>query len=135
MQGAWVGGPYPIRSVRDQRYKYIWNPLHERRFANFLMVVDKLNCWRSWVRDAKVDPKAGEIMNRWVQRPEFEFYDTKEDPFELNNLADDPAYTEKIAQMKELLAAWMEQQGDKGTETELSNPAYKGKWVGRKVIQ
>jgi len=135
MQGAWVGGPYPIRSVRDQRYKYIWNPLHERRFANFLMVVDKLNCWRSWVRDAKVDPKAGEIMNRWVQRPEFEFYDTKEDPFELNNLADDPAYTEKIAQMKELLAAWMEQQGDKGTETELSNPAYKGKWVGREVIQ
>jgi|TARA_B110000438_G_scaffold178399_1_gene170517 hypothetical protein len=32
-------------------------------------------------------------------------------------------------------AAWMEQQGDKGTETELSNPAYKGKWGGREVIQ
>ena len=135
MQGAWVGGPYPIRSVRDDRYKYIWNPMYEKRFSNFLMVEDKLNCWVSWVRDAKEDPHAAAVLNRWVQRPEFEFYDTRKDPYELSNLIDDPQHAERIAELKKALASWMDQQQDKGIETELRNKAYEGRWVGRKVIE
>ncbi|MEM9015478.1 MAG: sulfatase [Verrucomicrobiota bacterium] len=135
MQGAWVGGPFPIRSIRDDRYKFIWNLMPERPFANFLMVQDKLNCWKSWVRDAAADPAAAEIVERWVKRPEFEFYDTENDPFELVNLADDPSHSDRIEGMKTTLEAWMKQQGDKGIETELSNQAYEGKWKDREVIQ
>ncbi|MEM6915968.1 MAG: sulfatase [Verrucomicrobiota bacterium] len=135
MQGAWVGGPFPIRSIRDDRYKFIWNLMPERPFANFLMVEDKLNCWRSWVRDAAADPAAAEIVERWVKRPEFEFYDTENDPFELVNLADDPSHLDRIEGMKTTLEAWMKQQGDRGIETELSNQAYEGKWNGRPIIR
>ena len=135
MQGAWVGGPYPIRSVRDKRYKYIWNPMYERSFANFLMVEDRLNCWKSWLRDAKTDRKAAKIIEKWTKRPEFEFYDLQNDPFELNNLIDDPKSTAKIAELKHQLALWMAQQKDRGIETELSNKAHTGKWQSKQLIK
>jgi uncharacterized sulfatase len=129
MQGAWVGGPYPIRSVRDKQYKYIWNPMHERPFVNFLMVEDKLHFWESWVRDAATNSQASEIVKRWSRRPEIEFYDTVNDPYELNNLANNPEYAGQMSEMKMQLANWMAQQGDKGIKTELSNAAYEGAWV------
>ena len=122
MQGAWIGGPYPIRSIRDKRYKYIWNPMHERTFVNFNNVGNRLDCWQSWLRDAKTHPSAAAIVRRWVKRPEIEFYDTEKDPFELKNLANDPKYAKPIKQLKGKLESWMKQQGDLGIETELSNP-------------
>ena len=122
MQGAWIGGPYPIRSIRDKRYKYIWNPMHERTFVNFNNVGNRLDCWQSWLRDAKTHPSAAAIVRRWVKRPEIEFYDTEKDPFELKNLANDPKYAKPIKQLRGKLERWMKQQGDLGIETELSNP-------------
>jgi uncharacterized sulfatase len=122
MQGAWIGGPYPIRSVRDKKYKYIWNPMHKRFFVNFNNIGNRLNCWQSWLRDAETNPEAAEIVRRWVKRPEVEFYDTEKDPYELNNLAKDPEYVELMKRMKKKLESWMVQQGDLGVETELSSP-------------
>ncbi|MFL2928189.1 MAG: sulfatase [Opitutales bacterium] len=122
MQGAWIGGPYPIRSVRDKKYKYIWNPMHKRFFVNFNNIGNRLNCWQSWLRDAKTNPEAAEIVRRWVKRPEVEFYDTEKDPYELKNLAKDPGYAELMERMKKRLESWMAQQGDLGVETELNSP-------------
>lgn len=122
MQGAWIGGPYPIRSVRDKKYKYIWNPMHKRFFVNFNNIGNRLNCWQSWLRDAETNPEAAEIVRRWVKRPEVEFYDTEKDPYELKNLAKDPGYAELMERMKKRLESWMAQQGDLAIETELSCP-------------
>ena len=122
MQGAWIGGPYPIRSIRDERYKYIWNPMHEGGFVNFNNIGNRLQCWQSWLRDAKTNPEAAEIVRRWVKRPEIEFYDTEKDPYELSNLAKDPGYAKLIIHLKKKLESWMAQQGDLGIKTELSNP-------------
>ena len=122
MQGAWIGGPYPIRSVRDKKYKYIWNPMHKRFFVNFNNIGNRLNCWQSWLRDAETNPEAAEIVRRWVKRPEVEFYDTQQDPYELKNLAKDPEYVDLMKGMKKKLESWMAQQGDLGIETELSCP-------------
>ena len=133
MQGAWIGGPYPIRSVRDKKYKFIWNPMHERAFVNFNNVGNRLKCWQSWLRDAQTNPRAAAIVRRWVKRPEIEFYDTEKDPFELNDLAKNPDYAELIKRMKRQLESWMIQQGDRGIETELSNPksSKEGLWEPR----
>ena len=122
MQGAWIGGPYPIRSVRDKKYKYIWNPMHDRFFVNFNNIGNRLNCWQSWLRDAETNPQAALIVRRWIKRPEIEFYDTEKDPYELNDLANNPEYAETIKRLKKQLERWMAQQGDQGIETELNNP-------------
>jgi uncharacterized sulfatase len=122
MQGAWIGGPYPIRSVRNKKYKYIWNLMHERMFVNFNNIGNRLKCWQSWLRDAETNTEAALIVKRWVKRPKVEFYDTQNDPYELINLAKDPEYTEIMKRMKKKLESWMAQQGDLGIETELNSP-------------
>ena len=42
-----------------------------------------------------------------------------EDPYEMNNLANEAAYQEVIQSMRDRLTEWMASQGDKGLETEL----------------
>ena len=54
------------------------------------------------------------LVDRFVFRPEFEFYDLQKDPWELRNLAGKAKYKTKIEEMKRHLEAWMKQQGDKG---------------------
>ena len=47
-------------------------------------------------------------------KPAFELFDTKTDPHEVNNLADDPAYKEKIEELSNALDTWIENTNDRG---------------------
>lgn len=112
------GNPYPIRSIRDTRYKLILNLMSDQEYYNRFMMnamrKDRNSVWFSWTGQAATDPKAKRITERFVKRPAVEFYDTQADPWEMNNLADNPAYQGRINQYKQKLQAWMMQQGDKG---------------------
>lgn len=116
---------YPVRSIRDERHKLIWNVNYTTRFQNVLTEGDNSGYWRSWVRKAETDAAAAALVRMYLQRPEFEFYDVVADPFELTNLAEKPEHAAKIAAMKAKLDAWMEQQGDRGNETEMAVKAHK----------
>ena len=50
----------------------------------------------------------------WVygQRPKYELYDLKKDPFEANNVADDPAYKEIRAKLETKLMTELKTTGD-----------------------
>ena len=48
------------------------------------------------------------------KRPAEEFYDSNNDPWEFNNLIDDPKYQDKIAEMRKHLDAWIKDTGDLG---------------------
>ena len=112
------GAPYPIRAIRDRRYKLIVNLLYEKPFkAKY--VNNKWNAmWMSWVERAKSDEHAAMIIDRYQQRPAIEFYDLEQDPYELNNLAGDPEYAGVIDKMRGELDAWMKSQGDTGADTD-----------------
>ena len=47
-----------------------------------------------------------------------EFYDLKNDPFELYNLAGNPAFADDLADHRKLLADWIEDTGDQGQYSE-----------------
>ena len=51
-----------------------------------------------------------------------ELYDLDADPWELTNLADDPAHAKTLARLRADLDAWMDDQGDEGLATERALP-------------
>jgi uncharacterized sulfatase len=124
--GTINGVPYPVRSVRDGRYKYIRNLNHEAAYQNALTGPPEERhenaYWRDWLDAARRDPHAAFLVDRYLHRPPEELYDLHEDPWELENRADDPALRGVRDALAERLDAWMAQQGDEGLATELRAP-------------
>ena len=110
--------PYAIRSVRTDRYHYLRNLNHDGAFYNVLIAKDKMY-WPAWVEQAKTDSHAAGLVERYQRRPAEELYDVEKDPYELNNLAGDPALQGVKAELAKQLDQWMQQQGDEGVATEL----------------
>ncbi len=113
---------YPVRSIRTKTHKYIMNLNHRATFRNVLITKDGANYWRSWERKAESDPRAARLVHKYQHRPPEEFYHVAEDPYEMENLADEPEHEAAMDVLRAQLTAWMAQQGDLGIETELQAP-------------
>ena len=109
---------YPIRSVRSARYKYIRNLNHESPFYNLLSTGDR-TLLAKWAEYGKSDPAVAALARRYKHRPAEELYDVRNDPFEMHNLANDPAIAQVKARLAGELDRWMKQQGDRGVDTEM----------------
>ncbi len=108
---------YGIRMVRSDRFKCIVNLTPEAAFQNNMTLSD---IFASWEVRAKTDPAAAVLVHGYRHRPGTELYDIVRDPYERNNLADDPRYTEDLSRLKAELDRWMNEQGDEGQATELA---------------
>ncbi|MCA9052945.1 MAG: sulfatase [Planctomycetaceae bacterium] len=117
--------PYPMRAVRDVRYKYIRNLAPENRYS--IGGIHKGEPITSWQADAEHDPELAKRVDWLFHRPGEELYDLDSDPFEMHNLAGDPQLAVVQQRLEQQLDAWMIQQGDKGMETELQATARQGK--------
>ncbi|MEX0321532.1 MAG: sulfatase [Puniceicoccaceae bacterium] len=109
---------YGIRSVRDDQFKLIWNLDSGAEFQNYARNKKWFATWKE--RAEAGDEHAAWVLNRYASRPELELYDITADPFEINNLAQNPEYAGTIMRLKKQLDSWMASQGDKGQETELA---------------
>lgn len=122
---------FGIRSIRTDSFKYIRNLFPENRFENALLMdpeqwsprrQDYLWWMKSWRETARKDESARKKLRRYQQRPPIEFYNILTDPYEMNNLAGNPAYVRIIDHLSTVLDAWMEEQRDEGRATELKIP-------------
>ena len=118
--------PYPIRSIRDERFKLIWNLVPDNRFTNLITEQGSDGFYFSWRDRGETDAHARALFERYQHRPEFEFFDLEADPHELTNLAEMAEHRERIAAMLEQLQAWMQDQGDLGLQTEIEAPQRQG---------
>ena len=116
--------PYPIRAVRDQRYKYVRNLAPENTYQ--IGGIHRSNTLQSWQKDAASDPQLAARIEWLFHRPAEELYDLSTDELEEHNLADDPQLAKVKAALAAQLDAWMAQQGDRGLETELLAPTRQG---------
>jgi uncharacterized sulfatase len=108
---------YPIRSVRNKRYKLILNLNHTAAFRN---IAQRGAVWDSWLTAAESgDTNAAALVKRYQWRPAVELYDLEQDPYEMNNRADDPTLADERERLRAQLDAWMKQQGDEGVATEM----------------
>ena len=64
---------YPIRTIRDDRYRLIWNLNSQAKFTN---ACTKSSYFQSMVAAAEGgDERAGELVAQYHYRPEFELFD------------------------------------------------------------
>ena len=116
-RGVTNGSDYfGIRSIRSRKFKYVWNFTPEVKFQN---ACTSSSIFKSWQEKAASDSDAADKVRRYENRPGEELYDITKDPYEWNNLADDPQYATIKVRMKRRLLDWMKAMGDKGQQTEL----------------
>ena len=106
-----VGAEIPARSVRTERWRYIWNPHPERDFENLGMEVSV--AWNELITAAdQGNARARSIVGAIVRRPSEELYDLDADPWELDNLAARAPHAATLADLRTMLGAHLEAQHD-----------------------
>lgn len=115
------GPSYPIRSVNNGEYHYIRNLKPEEIFIEkHLMGLQgngQLNnpYWASWVWNATEDEVTYNLVKRYTSRPAEALYHTASDPYEMQNLIDDPNHQDVKEQLIKAMEDWMASQGDPGS--------------------
>lgn len=104
-----------IRCVRTAKYKYIRNFLSYRPHAQPNQYKDGKQI-SSTMKKLHQAGKLNEVQARifYPTRPPEELYDLEADPFEINNLAPDPAYAQTMAELRSTLYQWMIDSRDLG---------------------
>jgi arylsulfatase A-like enzyme len=110
------GTPYPIRSIRSENFKLIYNILPDSLYyVKYLMSQGEgARIFNSWKKVAENNKSAQLLVDRIEKHPEFELYDLKNDPYELNNIALIPKNKKVLESLKKELFLWMAEQGDTG---------------------
>lgn len=112
-----------MRSVRSRDFKFIRNFYPERPYATPIDYMDKnplLQQMRQMDKDGTLSGPATLFFAK--QKPREEFYDLRQDPYELTNLVESADYATTVAAMRDELAAWQKRTGDKGYEPDPGNP-------------
>jgi N-sulfoglucosamine sulfohydrolase len=102
---------YPMRVVRERKYKLIWNIAHPLPFP-FASDLWAAPTWQAQYRRGPDAPYGAQTVGSYMQRPEFELFDLEEDPYEGENLALDPAHAELLETMKRKLREFQQRTND-----------------------
>ncbi|MUH37544.1 DUF229 domain-containing protein [Zobellia amurskyensis] len=102
-----------IRAVRDDQFKYIRNYRPNQGYYLPVEYRERIPTMQELLR---LSDEGGldSIQSLWFReskQPE-ELYDCKTDPYEVNNLAQDPAYDKKIEKLRTEMDRWLSEIGD-----------------------
>ncbi len=102
------------RAVRGQKFRYIKNYMPHRIYGQRVSYLWRAPSMPSW-EEAYLEGMTDEVQSRfWLTKPHEELYDTDNDPWEVNNLAGDPAYEDVLAGMRQANRDWMLRIRDTG---------------------
>ncbi len=105
-----------IRAVTTEDYKYIRNYMPEQGWDMHQEYLDfhrpALHVMRMLNEQGKLTPEQQLFLA--PTKPIEELYDLKNDPFELNNLAKDPAYAAQLEEMRSRMDDWQNNHTDIG---------------------
>ncbi|EON77445.1 Choline-sulfatase [Lunatimonas lonarensis] len=95
------------RAVRDKKYRYIKNYMPYRIYGQFIEYLWRAPSIRSW-EQAYLAGECNEVQSVfWNTKPVEELYDTENDPWEVTNLAADPAYQAVLSRMRNANRNWI----------------------------
>lgn len=104
-----------VRAVRDHRFKYLRNLNTEISYYIPVAYRERMAIMQELLR-LRDAGELNEYQMQWFreQRATEELFDTEVDPFELNNIAADPAYQGKLEELRAEADRWMAEIEDKG---------------------
>ena len=104
-----------VRAIRDDRFKYIKNFQPEKPYMQNIVYRKQMDLMNELLRFEK-EGKLNTTQQLWFRKTKDreELFDTNNDPFELKNLAADPQYASKLAELRTELDKWMKFTNDKG---------------------
>ncbi|MGB1115448.1 MAG: sulfatase family protein [Pseudohongiellaceae bacterium] len=118
-----------IRAVRDDRFKYLRNYHPEQGYYLPLTYREQMPIMQELLR-LRDQNGLTEAQSQWFRenKPAEELFDTLADPHELTNLALDPAYSDKLLELRAELDRWLSGFDDKGMmpEPDLINEIWPG---------
>ncbi len=106
---------YPMRCVQNEHYGYIYNFWADHETAMTGDATGGLT-WKAMIEAAKTDPEIAKRVELYKYRVPEEFYNWKEDPDGLHNLADDPAYAKELEAFRGRMLDMMKQYDDPAYE-------------------
>ncbi len=103
------------RAVRDHRFKYIRYFKPAQPFYLPVAYREQMVAMQELLR-LRDAGQLDEYQAQWFRttKPEEELFDTWNDPYELHDLAKDPAYADKLAELRAECERWMKAVDDKG---------------------
>ena len=107
------------RSVRDERFKLIQNFMPDAPYFRRLVFRDMFPSMQSlWQAQASGQLTEKQAFYFQASRPNYELYDLKADPHEINNLAGNPEYEKELNRLIAALEDWYEGVGDRADVSE-----------------
>jgi len=101
---------YPMRAVRQRKFKLIWNIAHKLNYP-FASDLWGSATWQAVLK--RGDTHYGKrSIEAYIHRPRFELYDLENDSHEVNNLANDAKYKKVLADLKDRLKAFQKRTND-----------------------
>jgi arylsulfatase A-like enzyme len=102
-----------VRSVFDGRYQYIRNYMPEKPYYQNIVYRLQIPMMKKML-ELKEAGKLNATQMKWFARkPVEELYDTEKDPYQFNNLANNPAFKKQLTALKTAYDNWMNETGDK----------------------
>lgn len=104
-----------IRAVGDGRFKYLRNFDPEKPYYLPLRYREQMPVMQELLQ-MRDKGELDEFQSQWFRenKDEEELFDVENDPHELNNLAADPAYADKLLELRTEMNRWMTEIDDKG---------------------
>jgi arylsulfatase A-like enzyme len=113
-----------IRTVRGTQYRYIRNFEPLKPYYQYMNTPEK----GATMKEIRKKEAAGQLdpvmaLFSAKEKPVEELYDTHADPYEIHNLVDDPAFSQRLGEMRHALSEWQNEIGDIGLipEAEIEN--------------
>ena len=108
-----------IRAARDNQFKYLRNFYPEKPYYLPLTYREQMPVMQELLRMRDAD-QLNTTQAEWFRtsKEEEELFDVVNDPYELNNIAADPSYAEKLVELRQELDSWMGYVDDKGLMSE-----------------
>lgn len=103
-----------MRAVRDKQFKYIRNYMPHRIWAQYLNYLWRMPATQAWQRLHDEGKLTGAQKIFWQAKPAEELFDIKADPYEVNNLAENPEYRDVLERMRMANNDWITEIHDPG---------------------